>query len=170
MLTCLSGMDDRKKKIEIFFQNTSHENQEVKSIWRCAVDSLKHEKQNQNVFHSRSLTQRKGEFCSISRTQIFHSKENYAPTLNRGIKSIYPDEFEQRFLSRLILSFFRWTSAQLITLDIILVEWKQFQDLLVMSKNALHKWSRKLGFCISSTINRCQCVFNLVLILCLKLD
>ena len=109
VLAFLSGIEDRKKKIAIFFRNTSYENQfykVVKSIERCVVDALKREKESQNVFHSSGLTQRKGEFCGISRTQIFHRKEDSASAVNRGIKSVYLEKFQQRFLSRLILSFF----------------------------------------------------------------
>ena len=47
------------------------------------------------------------EIYGISRNQLFNIlKREPAPALNRGRKSIYLDTFEQRYLPRLIFSFF----------------------------------------------------------------
>ena len=50
--------------------------------------------------------------CGTSRRQI-----NLSPALNWVEKAIYLDNFEQRFLSRLILSFFHRPPPQLLTLQ-----------------------------------------------------
>ena len=131
MLSCFYEMVDKKRKISNSFRNMSYENKLLKLV--KLIDRLV-----MNVINLRLVTNVKKKQQSFS-LQRYSSKNKWnlwyfkkvnlkhkesALALNGGRKTIYIDNFNQRSLSRLILSFFYKTSLQLPTLDIILAECK----------------------------------------------
>lgn len=102
----------------------------------------------------------------VSQEGKFSTEKEPAPAQNWGNISICFYEFEQKSLSRFILSFFCRPLPQLHTLDMIFAECKQLLDFPIMSKSSLGKWWRKLGYCYRGV--KCKCISNLIFILCTK--
>ena len=67
------------------------------------MNALKHKRENKNVFfHCNDISQR----SKIWYYKKANFQEELAPAQNQGRKLIYLDNFEQKSLSHLILSFF----------------------------------------------------------------
>ena len=74
----------------------------------------------------------------------------------------------RRILSCLVLRFFHRSSPKLPRLDMISPQCKQVLDFLVMSKNKIHKWCKNLWFCCERCNIKCNCINDLMLMLCLQ--
>ena len=64
VLSCLPDLTDKKRRIENSFRTTSYKNKLskiVKLIERWVMDTLKREKDNENVFHCNDTDQRKSK-------------------------------------------------------------------------------------------------------------
>ena len=131
------------------------------------MEVLKREKNDKIFLLIRQLRQLICEIYVVSRRQVFNKKE-LAAALNQGRKSTYLDNFEQRYLSPLILRLFCRPSPQLLSLDMILAECKQFLDFLVMSKSILVNSGKSLDFVVSRIMKKYNCINNFVLIVCLQ--
>ena len=116
----------------ISFRNTSYENKlskVVKSIDRWVMNTLKHKKKNEEVFHCNDIALIMSEICSISRRPCT------LPIARKDPCFVWFSVF-----------FYR-PSHQTPILNMIFEECKKLPDFSVVSKNSLRKWCRKLEFC-----------------------